>query len=187
MQQSDATPKTTTVQPAEPAPEANAAQQYERDLEQEKRLFRKRTIARGIDSFIVFLMGFPTGFCMFLWALQVEEQTGQPVTQTGPAVLFIVCALGTLAVFHHVWECFFLTWFAATPGKLLLGLRVVDLHTGGRPGLMQALHRAYSLHYLGLLWYFGYPALLPFGWFWARRRPIQPWDLASRTRVISVR
>ena len=154
---------------------------------EDKSLFKRRAIARGIDSLIVFITGFPVGFLLYLSFLAAEEASGQAVTRTGPMVLYIVCTLASLAAMHCVWECFWLTWFGATPGKLIMKLRVVDARTGFRPGLMQALRRALDLLYFGLYWYFGYPFLLPFPWIWSRRRPAQPWDAKNQTRVIDAR
>lgn len=151
---------------------------------EDKSLFKRRTIARGIDSLTVFLTGFPTGFALYLHFLAIEEATGQAVTKTGPMVLYIVCTLAALAAVHCVWECLWLTWFGATPGKLLMRLRVVDTETGFRPGFMQALRRSTDLLYFGLYWYFGYPFLLVFAWIWSKHRPAQPWDAKNRTRVI---
>lgn len=154
---------------------------------EDKRLLRRRAIARGIDSLTVFLLGFPSGFFVYLSFLQLEESTGQEVTKTGPMVLYLVCTFATIAAVHCAWECLWLTWFGATPGKLATGLRVVDSETGRRPGFMQALRRSTDLLYFGLYWYFCYPLLLPFAYLWSKKRPAQPWDARNHTKVISVR
>lgn len=152
---------------------------------EDKTLLKRRAVARGIDSLTVFVLGFPFGFALYMSFLQLEQTTGQEVTETGPMVLYIVCTLAALAAVHCVWECLWLTWFGATPGKLIAKLRVTDAETGFRPGFLQALRRSTDLLYFGLYWYFGYPFLLPFSYIWAKKRPAQPWDAKNRTKVIS--
>lgn len=68
--------------------------------------------------------------------------------------------------------------FQGTPGKLLLGCRIVDAHTGGRPQAWQMLVRI-----LGYL-LSAAPAGLGFFWiFWDARR--QGWhDKLARTLVV---
>ena len=99
-------------------------------------------------------------------------------------ILFIVCAVATLGVCHMSYESVFLFLFGATPGKMLMKLRVVDQETLGRINYLQAYQRARGILNFGLFWYFLYPFLLPFSYLWASRREAQPWDTMAKTRVI---
>ncbi len=121
--------------------------------------------------------------------------------------LWLFCALGTLGwllfgvaippapagygaaghaalVFHELVPAlvFIVAWvrYGATPGKILLELRVVDARTGAHPGWPQALIR-----YLG---YFVSALPLGLGFLWAAwdRRKQALHDKLARTEVVVV-
>lgn len=110
----------------------------------------------------------PAGFCARAWALLLDALLmlalsmplmwlayGEPIARLDdrrPLSLLINWLLpGLLAVALWAWQ-------GATPGKLFLGVRVVDAQTGQRPSLVQALLRwlGYGLSALplglGFLW-----------------------------------
>lgn len=72
---------------------------------------------------------------------------------------------------------FWVNW-SATPGKMLVGARVADAHTGGRPTLQQCLER-YFAYYISWL-----PLCLGFLWvIWDRHK--QGWhDKLAGTVVV---
>lgn len=103
------------------------------------------------------------------WLLRLRYPDHEALTQIARDTLTLLAAPALL-----------LAWwlFQGTPGRLLLGCRIVDAHHGGRPRLWQLLVRllgygvALAPAGLGLLWML-----------WDRRR--QGWhDKLARTLVV---
>ena len=111
--------------------------------------FWVRVGATLIDSVLLMLIIVPLLVANYGWAYFDAEQYG---FIAGPADLLISWVLPAVAVvlFWHYRQ--------ATPGKMLLSLRIVDADTGAKPSLGQNIGRyfAYLLSTLplglGLLW-----------------------------------
>src|SRR6185295_14800308 len=100
-----------------------------------------RFVARFIDGIILSIIRFPIAMGMNLLMMGGTSATQNQNAQMGVVgVLFIV----QLAVSFGI-TLFFFGWFyrnkGATPGKLLLGLRVVDAQTGTYLGWGQTFMR----------------------------------------------
>ncbi len=117
---------------------------------------------------------------IFLWSLLrfFQALLGAPAeTEATPLFLdygtMALVFLGAMAITALCWH-----WFAGTPGKLLVDIRVIGVNTGQPPGLAQAVLR-FAAYPISLL-----PASLGFLWtFWDRRRQGFH-DKLSRTVVI---
>lgn len=111
-----------------------------------------------------------TGLDFFLFVALLTPITLVPVSPTAPLLLsWLLPALLTL-----------ICWvvLGGTPGKLLMGCELVDIQSGGPPGLVQAL-----LRYLG----YGLSALpLGLGFLWILWDPRKQGfhDKLAGTRVI---
>ncbi|MCI5850644.1 MAG: RDD family protein [Sutterellaceae bacterium] len=149
-------------------------------------LFKRRTIARGIDSLLVFLCGFPMGTVVYVASYNYLEPLGKIASDQGASVIWIVCTVAVIGIIHMTYESLFLFFFSATPGKLLMKLRVVDKETGGRLSFLQIYQRSRLTLSNALYYYFLYPFLLPFAWLWSKKRPFQPWDAKAETKVIGL-
>lgn len=129
--------------------------------------FWTRAVAAAIDAVLI---GFVQGALFFTvldgGLFDPGAESLRPfyvlATQVVPATLAIA---------------FWVKW-SATPGKMILGLRIVDASTGGRPSLRQYLER-YFAYYLSSL-----PFGLGFLWVaWDRRK--QGWhDKLAGTVVV---
>lgn len=124
--------------------------------------FPRRLAAVLLDALLVLLL-----LSVLSWALRFDLSSD-----------FELFAITLQGIGSGVLVALFWLLFQGTPGKLLLGCRIVDAHTGGRPQPWQMLVRL-----------FGYalsaaPAGLGFFWMiWDARR--QGWhDKLARTLVV---
>ena len=61
-------------------------------------LLRRRTAARGIDSLICFIIGFPCGLMLYSAVYEYLNAAGHIGSDQTAGILFIVCAVATLGV-----------------------------------------------------------------------------------------
>jgi uncharacterized RDD family membrane protein YckC len=109
-----------------------------------------RVAATLIDSVLLLIITLP----LLLWIYGVDYLSGAPGAPLlrGVADFLISCVFPIAAVLAF-WH-----WRAATPGKILLELRIVDAATLGRPSFKQFLGRYFAYLIatlplgLGLLW-----------------------------------
>jgi uncharacterized RDD family membrane protein YckC len=132
--------------------------------------FWLRLVATIIDTILIMIVTWP----LLLWIYGTEYLTNNSFIK-GPADFLISYVLPAIAVIVLWVKC------RGTPGKLLLGLRVVDARTGGHLDLLQSVIR-----------YFGYlvsilPLCLGFLWvaFDARKQGFH--DKIARTLVVKVK
>ena len=110
------------------------------------------------------------------------EPTGDPV---GNVLLLIVlaigCCIGLFVWTINLWR------HGTTPGKKLLGLRVVDAATSGTAGFGQMMLREGVIKgFLGsVLW--GVPFAIGCVVILVNPRRAAPWDMVLRTTVVDVR
>jgi uncharacterized RDD family membrane protein YckC len=131
-----------------------------------------RLLALLID---VLLLLFLLNLLRFLPVLvdpQLMFQPAAPVEPWGGAA-WLALLLAAMLASALFWTC-----CAATPGKLLAGLRVISARSGGTPGLHQGLLR-FAAYGLSLL-----PAGLGFLWAFRDRRGQALHDKLSRTLVL---
>jgi uncharacterized RDD family membrane protein YckC len=76
-----------------------------------------------------------------------------------------------------VYEVFFYTLFAATPGKMLIGAKIIDMN-GGPPGLTRSLLRSLAARFVEIMLFVGY--------FWIIIHPEKRGlhDMIAGTRVV---
>ena len=104
--------------------------------------FWVRVVAALIDSLLAALILGP-----ILWAIYGKEYFGSEALLAGPADFLLTWVLPAIAVI------LFWMYKSATPGKMALGLRIVDARSGNVPTTGQCIGR-----------YFGYyVSLLPLG------------------------
>lgn len=109
--------------------------------------FWLRVWASLIDTLLILVATIP-----LLWALYGRDRLADGVVLTGPANLFISYLLPAIVVIAF--------WSAkdATPGKMVIGARIVDAKTGGSPTLGQHIIRYLGYFVstipacLGLIW-----------------------------------
>lgn len=112
----------------------------------------KRAFAYFIDELIVSVF-----FMIIFWE---SFQTSQDMEQMAAMINSVFYYVILLKVIYHT---FFVWMYAATPGKLLMKMRVIDVQYMERPNLIQALLRAVmrmvseTLFYLGFIWAFFNP------------------------------
>lgn len=94
---------------------------------------KRRLLAFAVDLFIGSLFYLP-----FVMHLQIRNFLSQEPVEIPVRVL-----IGCFAT-HLVYQWLFLKLLSGTPGKLFLGLRVVNRNTGGELGWMQALIRLFA-------------------------------------------
>lgn len=100
-----------------------------------------RTLAAIIDSILIMLITFPALVYIYGWAYFDVEQTG---FIAGPADFLISWILPSIAVIVF--------WIKkqATPGKMVVGVKVVDAVTGNALSFGQAVGR-YLAYFVSLL------------------------------------
>jgi uncharacterized RDD family membrane protein YckC len=125
---------TSTAPPTEPAREAYGG-------------FWIRAWATFIDLLLVSIITLP-----FLWGIYGREYFDFAELILGPADFLITWVLPSIAVIV------FWIYRSATPGKMAVGLRIVDARTGGRPSNGQLIGRFFA-YFLSLL-------PLGLGYFW---------------------
>lgn len=142
-----------------------------------------RILARGVDMLFVYLLFTFAFFALFGFVLGIigRMDLAQAILGTHWLVLVIVPL-----VIWGLGESLLVSTIGATPGKLLLGLRVVDGEEGAYPGLGKSLGRTFWLLVRGLL--LGIPVLTKlamFYWCSALMPPYKapPWDKRAGTRV----
>lgn len=134
--------------------------------------FWRRAAALGVDALWLFAVAGTLSWVLFGVALPAGTAGLHPAARVGVPVIHELLPLLVLVV----------GWarYGATPGKVLLELRVVDARTGARPSPAQALVRA--------LGYVVSAAPLGLGFAWAAidrdRRALH--DRLARTRVVVV-
>jgi uncharacterized RDD family membrane protein YckC len=109
--------------------------------------FWPRVLATVIDTVLVMVITIP-----LLAAVYGTDQLASGITFTGPSYYLISYVLPAVAIIAF--------WSArhATPGKMLIGAKIVDARTGGPPSLRQHIVR-----YLG---YFLSTFFLCLGFLW---------------------
>lgn len=143
-----------------------------------------RILARGVDMFFMYLL-FTVGlFTIFGFVLGLLGRLDLLQVYLGQH--WIVQAIVPLLIWGLA-ESIFLPMTGATPGKLLLGMRVVQGDTDSYPRLGRSFFRTYWMLLRGLL--LGVPILSYFAmFFWtsALMPPYKapPWDKRGRTRVV---
>jgi uncharacterized RDD family membrane protein YckC len=146
--------------------------------------FFSRTIAFVLDLFLITFLGLMSGVVIFIILrffrykqildfvkslLGVEDQVGQYVTLISPMLFLVVL----------IYFVFFWTFVGYTPGKALLGLRIV--RQDGRP---ISVGRA-ILRYLGY-WVSAIPLFLGFIWILFDRQHEGWHDKLANTHVIYI-
>ena len=107
--------------------------------------FGPRALAFLLDAVIVTVIVVP----VLVLGFGMREVSLDPAEHSWELLLFIAIAVAVIGF----WRA-----FGATPGKIALGLKIVDARTGGAPGMAQLIVRfaAYLLSalplYLGFLW-----------------------------------
>ncbi|WP_144302827.1 RDD family protein [Oceanidesulfovibrio indonesiensis] len=146
-----------------------------------------RILARGVDMFFMYILFTVGVFAVFGFVLGLlgrldllQEYLGQH---------WLVQAVAPLLIWGLA-ESLFMPMTGATPGKLLLGLRVVKDDADSCPGFGRSFLRTYWMLLRGLL--LGVPVLSYFAMFYwtsALMPPYKapPWDRRSRTRVVMER
>lgn len=108
-----------------------------------------RVCASLIDTFLLIVAAFPLLILVYGWSYLDAMKTG---TIAGPADIVINWVLPSIAIV--------IFWLVrqATPGKIMLSLRIVDEKTGGKLSLGQCIGRYFAYFVstvpfgLGLLW-----------------------------------
>lgn len=85
---------------------------------------------------------------------------------------------GAVVPIAFVYEWFFLAWYAATPGKMLMGIQVRGRADGARPGTGRAAGRAAAL--LVMMSFCGVFDVIPI--FWGERQCLH--DMIAGTVVV---
>jgi len=126
-----------------------------------------RATAFLIDVFVYSLITAPLG--VFVFSLAAWIGVPIPLTLWDALILVVTPPLLTLYLWHR---------FSATPGKLALGMAIVDAKTGGKPSNKQLVIRLFA--YLLSLAPFG------LGFLWAVfRKDRRTWhDMLSSTKVL---
>ena len=107
--------------------------------------FGPRALAFLLDAVIVTVIVAP----ILVLGFGMREVSLDPSEHSWDLLLFIVIAVAVIGF----WRA-----FGATPGKIALGLKVVDARTGGAPGIGQLILRFFAYFvsafplYLGFLW-----------------------------------
>ncbi|OQW52431.1 MAG: hypothetical protein A4S09_08745 [Proteobacteria bacterium SG_bin7] len=135
-----------------------------------------RFLAFLFDSFVIFTLLFFVELFLGAAALQAHENFFKIVVMH-----FIYWGIPAQTI-AYVYYCFFYLSFGATPGKLVLGLRVVSVETGGDLSLIQIFLREILGKFFSFF-FFGFGFLLSF--FRKDGRALH--DLISGSRVVSVR
>ena len=108
-----------------------------------------RLLATMIDTLLVVAITFPLLVAVYGWEYFNLERTG---VVAGPLEVVVSYVLPAVAVMV------FWAFRQATPGKMLLSLRIVDAATGGAPSVGQCVGRYFGYFVsalplgLGLLW-----------------------------------
>lgn len=125
--------------------------------------FPRRLMAALLDAALILLL-----LSVLSWALPLDITSG---AESSFAIVLQLIGAGVFVVIF--WQL-----FQGTPGKLLLGCRIVDARTGGHPQPWQLVLRLFG-YVLSVA-----PAGLGFFWmFWDARR--QGWhDKLARTLVV---
>jgi len=128
--------------------------------------FWQRAAALAIDWLIVVVITVP----VMVLAFGVREVSLDPSAHSWDLLSFVVLAAAVIGFWRYC---------GATPGKIALGVRIVDARTGGAPSLLQLVVR-----FLGYL-VSAFPLYLGFLWAAVDRRR-QGWhDKIARTIVIN--
>lgn len=130
--------------------------------------FWRRVLASLIDTFILSLISFST----LLWVYGRMFFVDASIAEQGVFDDFMDYVFPLMAIIA------FWLWCAATPGKMLLDMEIVDARTGGKPTLSQ-----WIIRYLG---YFVSVLPLGLGIFWvAWDKKKQGWhDKMAKTMVV---
>ncbi len=136
----------------------------------------RRFAAMFVDGLIQAVVWVPMAIAMGFFAVKAQAMggTAEPVA-AGAQIMFQVVIFGVMLVY----EGLFLQMKGATPGKMAMGLKVVNADGSPiSPG--QAWLRPFIRSLLGFCWLVDYiPALF-------RKDKCTVHDLAARTRVIKV-
>lgn len=143
-----------------------------------------RILARGVDMLFVYLLFTFVFFALFGFVFGMIGRMDLLLKILGAH--WLVQVMVPLLVWG-VAESLLVSMIGATPGKLLLGLRVVDGEEGVYPGLGRSLGRTFWLLVRGLL--LGIPVLTTlamFFWCSVLMPPYKapPWDRLVETRVV---
>ena len=104
--------------------------------------FWKRVVATIVDTIAMLLITSPILLAVYGWGYWQSSKFIQ-----GPVDLLVTWILPT-ALIIWLWSR-----FGATPGKMLLGARIVDAETGGPPTTGQLLGR-YAGYFLSMIPFF---------------------------------
>lgn len=129
--------------------------------------FWARFFASVLDTIVQLLIFIP-----LLFAVYGREIFVNPAFGSGPVGLFVQYLLPML------WVILFWKYKSATPGKMMMGMSIVDATTGGNPSTARLVMR-----------YFGYlvsfiPCLLGFFWVGWDKRKQGFHDMIANTVVI---
>lgn len=113
--------------------------------------FWRRALALLIDGIILALLIAVLGYAFEKAWTATEWQSWNYPEDALPFALFML-ALLIATLYNALWES---SEYQATPGKMALGLRVVDLHTRP-PGFWRALGRAAARYLSAALIFLGY-------------------------------
>jgi uncharacterized RDD family membrane protein YckC len=146
-----------------------------------------RVLARAVDMLFFYLLFTIGVFGVLGLVLGVLGQI-ELITTVVESHWLVKAMLPMLA--WGVAESLFLPMTGATPGKLMLGLRVVDAQTQGYPRIGGSAMRTFAMLFRGLL--LGIPVLsyIAMAYWTSQLMPpckAPPWDRWARTSVVQAR
>lgn len=150
-----------------------------------------RFLARLIDGVVLGAMAFALSFiasfagaAIVLGTTSVDPTTGEP--NTGAAMVLVLTVMAIMLIPFVLYEVLCIGLAGATLGKKAMGIKVVDLATGGRIGVGRAFVR-YLLPALGVVVIVG-GLLVYLSPFWDGENRNRGWhDKAAGDIVIKVR
>lgn len=129
--------------------------------------FGRRLVATIVDTILILLITMPLSYLIYGEAMFASEQ-------------FILGGTDVLInyLLPFVMVIAFWTYKAATPGKMLLGIKIIDAATGGKPSLGQWIGRYFGYILSTIVFLLGY-----FWVIWDKRK--QGWhDKLAKTVVV---
>lgn len=112
-----------------------------------------RTGAKILDGIFMTVVQMCFGFIctIFLFSSMMRSDLPNPAAY----LMYQLILIGTGYVFQAAYNTFFTGRFGGSPGKLILGLRVITAD-GGRVGYLRALGRHFAEMVSGIILYVGY-------------------------------
>ena len=102
--------------------------------------FWTRFVAMILDGIILGVISLPLTLVQYGVMAYIKSSSGEEPSMIQVAIL-TVCTYLFAGVIQFVYYAAFYKSNGATPGKRMLGLRVIDVKTGGNPGWSQTFNR----------------------------------------------